>query len=175
MPQDAKAGEPLAVTGYAQSGISGVRKVQVWVRPSKGDWPADDPYYAKAPWRDAEILPPPVAGTLRVPSSRGARGPLSDGTRSVPASSVPAANWGGDLPEGKIPAETLGFDAAGRPRAWPMRLAKVHWAALLPGLPRGDYVLLSRTIDEKGQAQPLPRPFRKSGHAGIEEVPLRIA
>jgi DMSO/TMAO reductase YedYZ molybdopterin-dependent catalytic subunit len=144
VPQDAKAGQPLAVTGYAQAGISGVKKVQVWVHPSKDQWPVDDPYYAKAPWMDAEILGPPKS-------------------------------WGGELPEDKVPAETLGFDTAGRPRTWPMRLAKVHWAALLPGLPKGEYALHCRTIDEKGQAQPLPRPFRKSGHAAIEEVPLRVS
>jgi DMSO/TMAO reductase YedYZ molybdopterin-dependent catalytic subunit len=175
VPQDAKAGQPIPVTGYAQAGISGVKKVQVWVHPSKDDWPSDDPYYAKAPWRDAEILPPPVAGTLRVPS--GERGEETapgktqkkDGTRSVPAT-----GWGGELPEGKIPSDTLGFDAAGRPRTWPMRLAKVHWAVLLPGLPKGEYALHCRTIDEQGQAQPLPRPFRKSGHAAIEEVPLKV-
>ena len=28
----------------------------------------------------------------------------------------------------------MGFDAAGKPKAWPMRLAKAHWAALLARL-----------------------------------------
>ncbi len=55
-----------------------------------------------------------------------------------------------------------------------MRLAKVHWAILLPGLPPGEYALRSRTIDEKGHAQPLPRPFRKSGHAAIELVDFKV-
>jgi hypothetical protein len=55
-----------------------------------------------------------------------------------------------------------------------MRLGKVHWATLLPGLPAGDYVLHSRTIDDKGIAQPLPRPFRKSGHAAIESVNIQV-
>jgi DMSO/TMAO reductase YedYZ molybdopterin-dependent catalytic subunit len=32
------------------------------------------------------------------------------------------------------------------------------------------YVLRCRTIDQKGLAQPLPRPFQKSGHAAIESV-----
>ena len=83
------------------------------------------------------------------------------------------AKWGA-LEDGKIPAGTLGFDSAGEPRTWPMRLAKVHWATLLPGMPAGDYTLRSRTIDEKGHAQPMPRPFRKSGHANLEAVVIKV-
>ncbi|HUY92884.1 MAG TPA: molybdopterin-dependent oxidoreductase [Pirellulales bacterium] len=145
VPREVKAGTPIPVTGYAQVGISGLSKVQVWLAPAGQEWPLGDKHFASAPWIDAEILPPPAA-------------------------------WGGDLPDGKIPAGTLGFDAAlGRPRSWPMRLAKAHWAALLPGLPPGDYVLRSRTIDEKGAAQPLPRPFRKSGHSAIESVSITVS
>jgi hypothetical protein len=86
----------------------------------------------------------------------------------------PPAEWGGNLPDGKIPADTLGYDATGQPKTWPMRLSKVHWATLLPGLPEGKYTLRCRTIDEKGQAQPMPRPFRKSGHAAIEQVSIDV-
>ena len=143
VPKDAVAGQPLAVTGYAQVGISGLSKVQVWISPSNVDWPAEDKYFETAPWSDAEILPPP-------------------------------AQWGGKLDGDKIPAGTLGFDTAGRPKTWPMRLAKVHWAALLPGLPAGEYTLRSRTIDEKGIPQPRPRPFRKSGHSAIESVSFKV-
>jgi DMSO/TMAO reductase YedYZ molybdopterin-dependent catalytic subunit len=85
----------------------------------------------------------------------------------------PPRDWGGDLPEGRIPAGTLGFDGD-RPRTWPMRLCKAHWAALLPALPAGDYVFRSRTIDEKGRPQPLPRPFRKGGWADIQAVPFSV-
>lgn len=82
-------------------------------------------------------------------------------------------NWSG-LPDGKIPADTLGFDAAGVPKAWPMRLTNAHWAAVLPGLPAGEYTFRCRSIDEKKIAQPLPRPFRKSGHATIESVAITV-
>lgn len=142
-PQEAKAGQPLPITGYAQVGMSGLTKVQVWISPADKEWPADDKHFAAAPWTNATILSPPKS-------------------------------WGGALEGNRIPAGTLGFDDAGQPATWPMRLAKVHWAALLPGLPAGDYVLRSRTIDEKGIAQPLPRPFRKSGHAAIESVNIKI-
>jgi DMSO/TMAO reductase YedYZ molybdopterin-dependent catalytic subunit len=144
VPRKIKAQAPIPVTGYAQSGISGLSKVQTWVAPAGEQWPADDRYFATAPWTDAEILSPPAA-------------------------------WGGNLPDDKIPAGTLGFDASGRPHTWPMRFAKVHWAALLPGLREGDYVLRCRTIDEKGAGQPLPRPFRKSGHSAIESVSITVS
>ena len=48
------------------------------------------------------------------------------------------------------------------------------WAALLPGLAAGKYTLCCRTIDEKGIAQPMPRPFQKSGHAAIESVDIIV-
>jgi DMSO/TMAO reductase YedYZ molybdopterin-dependent catalytic subunit len=86
----------------------------------------------------------------------------------------PPSRWGGDLPDDAIPRGTLGFDDGGRPRTWPMRLGKVHWAALLPGLPTGEYTFRSRTVDDKGIAQPMPRPFRKSGHAAIESVTINV-
>jgi DMSO/TMAO reductase YedYZ molybdopterin-dependent catalytic subunit len=144
VPQGIKAGQPIPVTGYAQVGISGLSKVQVWVHSGGKEWPADDPNFTKAPWTDAQLLAPPK-------------------------------EWGGNLPEGKIPQGTMGFDGTmGQPRTWPLRLCKIHWAALLPGLPAGEHTLRCRTIDEKGHAQPLPRPFRKSGHSAIEAVTITV-
>lgn len=144
VPREAQAGQPLPVTGYAQVGISGVRKVQVLVRPADEEPPSDDPYFAAAEWIDAAILPPPES-------------------------------WGGDLPGDRIPDGTLGFNPQGQPTHWPIRLAKVHWAVLLPPLPPGEYQLRSRTVDDKGHAQPMPRPFRKSGHAALEAVPFKVS
>lgn len=86
----------------------------------------------------------------------------------------PPNDWGGDLPDGHIPADTHGFGKDGRPKSWPLRLAKVHWATLLPGMPEGKYTLRSRTVDENGSAQPMPRPFRKSGHAALEAVTINV-
>jgi len=142
-PTDVAAGKPFPITGYAQVGISGLSKVQVWIAPSDQEWPAADKDFAAAPWVDAQILDPPP-------------------------------RWGGELAGEAIPADTLGFDGVGRPKTWPMRLGKVHWAVLLPGLPAGEYTLRSRTIDEKGIAQPMPQPFRKSGHAAIEAISIRV-
>jgi DMSO/TMAO reductase YedYZ molybdopterin-dependent catalytic subunit len=144
VPGTVRAEQPIAVTGYAQVGVSGLSKVQVWVSPAGKALPADDPYFAIAPWSDAHVLAPPAA-------------------------------WGGNLPGGAVLKDTLGFDpATGRPRSWPMRLAKAHWAALLPGLPAGEYTLRCRTVDAKGHAQPMPRPFKKSGRCDIEAVKLTV-
>ncbi len=92
----------------------------------------------------------------------------------IDADLLPVPGEWGALPGGRIPAGTFGFADSGHPKSWPMKLAKAHWAAVLPGLPEGNYTLRSRTIDENGQAQPRPRPFRKSGHAAIESIALRI-
>jgi DMSO/TMAO reductase YedYZ molybdopterin-dependent catalytic subunit len=143
VPKGAKADAALPVTGYAQAGISGLSKVQVWVSPAGKGWPADDPHFATAPWVDAHVLAPP-------------------------------REWGGGVTATML-KEVAGFDREGKPKAWPMRLAKAHWAALLPGLPAGEYVLRCRTIDAKDQAQPMPRPFAKSGRCAIETTKFNVA
>lgn len=143
VPSGRKANQPIPVTGYAQAGISGLAKVQVWVSPAGKGWNADDPYFTSAPWTDAFIL-------------------------------VPPAKWGGNLKDDAIPNGTMGFDAAGKPNKWPMRLCKAHWAALLPGMEAGEYNLRCRTIDAKGQAQPMPRPFKKSGGCEIETIKFTV-
>ena len=142
IPREAKAGEKIAVSGYAQVGVSGLSKVQVSIELNSKPRPDNDPYFATAPWVDAEILPAPT----RWPA----------------------------LKDGRIPAHTHGFDAAGVPKTWPMRLTNAHWAAVLPGLTKGEYTFRCRTIDEKGHAQPMPRPFRKSGFANIESIVFTI-
>jgi len=138
-PEKAKAQAMLPVTGYAQVGISGLTKVQTWVSKKGDPWPADDPHFTKAPWRDAEILGPPKS-------------------------------WSGGLPGDKLPDRLHGFDpTTHRPKTWPLLLAHVHWAAALPGLAAGEYLLRARSIDANGIAQPMPRPFAKSGRNAIEE------
>lgn len=85
----------------------------------------------------------------------------------------PPKEWGGGIADNKIPEGTMGFDG-NQPKTWPMKLAKIHWATLTAGLPEGKYTLRSRTIDAAGHAQPMPRPFRKSGHATIERVRITV-
>jgi hypothetical protein len=98
----------------------------------------------------------------------------------------PPKNWGA-LPDGKIPADTLGFDSAtGLPRRWPMRLAKVHWAALLPGQPAGILAFQHpRSTElhaalERENIRDCPRPVAETvfgaqseASAGLSKVVLR--
>lgn len=143
-PKEIPPEKPTALTGMAQVGISGLDKVQYCVHSQKDPWPADDPYRAKADWKDAAILPPP-------------------------------SDWGGGLPGGKLPPNTSQIHPAkGTPLQWPMRFTLVHWAALLPGLPAGSYDLCCRTIDGNGIAQPMPRPFPRTGFNAIHRVTLTV-
>ena len=136
IPRTIKAGEAIAVTGYAQVGISGLSKVQVSLEPAT---PAKT---VNNVWKDAELLSAPT-------------------------------RWTGLMGETILPG-THGFDATGKPQSWPMRLTNAHWATVLPGVPAGEYTFRCRTIDAQGIAQPLPRPFRNSGHAKIETVTVSV-
>jgi len=125
-------------------GMSGLSKVQYWLHPHDVPLPKDDPYFTKAQWKDADILPPPE-------------------------------HWGGGLPNGKLPAIPRQFNPAnGKPYHWPMRNTIVHWATLLTAAHPGQYDLRCRTIDANGIAQPLPRPFLKSGHNAIQRVRIVV-
>lgn len=143
-PKEIAAETPAALTGMAQVGVSGLAKVQYCVHSQKDPWPADGPDWSKVEWKDAAILPPP-------------------------------ADWGGGLPGGKLPADTNQVDPkSGQPLQWPMRFTIVHWAALLPGLPAGSYDLCCRTIDLNGIAQPMPRPFLRTGVTAIQRVTMTV-
>ena len=143
-PETAKANQPFAITGFAQVGISGLSKVQYWLKPAAAPLSAADPYLAQSDWRDAAVLPPPE-------------------------------KWGSDLPGGKLPP-VLQFDpASGRPMTWPIPNTIVHWAALLPGLAIGQYELRCRSVDANSIAQPLPRPFGRSGVNAIHTVKLSVS
>lgn len=142
VPKMHTAGMPIPITGYAQVGISGVTKVQVWLEKEGEESKAEPPTFADAPWVDATILPRPKS-------------------------------WG-SLTDESLLKNAHGFDAQGEPKTWPMRLAKIHWATLLPPVTPGNYTLRSRTVDEKNHPQPLPRPFKKSGHAALEVVKIVV-
>ena len=142
-PLREKAGAPIAITGLAHVGISGLSKVQVWINPQDKTWPKEDPYFTKAPWQEAQILPPPT-------------------------------KWGGALPGGKLPANVRFFTKDGKPKHWPMRYTIAHWATLLKGVAPDKYDVYCRTIDANGIAQPMPRPFRKSGPNAIQKASIAV-
>ncbi len=70
-PKQLKAGQPAALTGVAQVGMSGLSKVQYCLQPAQQPASPDDPYLTKAKWQDAKILPPPEQWGGGMP-----RGPL---------------------------------------------------------------------------------------------------
>jgi len=143
-PKNIKSGQPAPITGVAQVGMSGLSKVQYWLSPQNQPLAKDDPYFNKAEWKDADILPPPD-------------------------------HWGGGIPDGKLPATPRQFDTAtGKPHRWPIPNTIVHWAVLLTVIRPGQYDLRCRTIDANGVAQPMPRPFLKSGHNAIQQVRIVV-
>lgn len=91
----------------------------------------------------------------------------------IDAEILPPPDRWHSLKDGIIPEKTFGFEM-GKPSQWPIRLTNAHWVANLPTLPPGDYTFRCRTIDQQGNAQPMPRPFRKSGHAAIESIKITV-
>ncbi|MHC4742313.1 MAG: molybdopterin-dependent oxidoreductase [Planctomycetota bacterium] len=143
-PKKIKAGRNTAITGIAQVGMSGLSKVQYWLCPKGKTTGKDDPYFTKADWKDAEILPAPKdwGGGLK----------------------------GGKLPD--VPSQIDA--GTGKPKQWPIHYATAHWATLLKVDKPGQYDLRCRTIDANGIAQPMPRPFLKAGKNDIAKVQITV-
>ncbi len=142
LPDQVKAGERFTIHGNAQVGISGLAKVQYWIRKAGAPLPADDPYFAKAPWQDARIAP-----------------------------FDPQAVKG--FANAKL--HPVQFDPKTRhPRQWPLRYTLCRWTAAPRKLEPGTYELRCRTVDQGGCAQPMPRPFPKSGKNQIEMATVKV-
>ncbi len=135
-----KSGEPVRVTGQVISGISGVQRVEVWVRRIEGkpEPVADDaPELLSAPWQPAALEPQPV--------------------------------WREVLPRSVSPERLLGFDrSSGKPATWPPRYGMCSYTATLRDLKPGHYEVRARSVDLNDFAQPEPRPLQKSGKNGIQ-------
>lgn len=86
----------------------------------------------------------------------------------------PPTDWGGGIPEGRLPRDAHRIGADGRPVEWPIRYTLAHWCAQLDGLKPGRYDLACRTIDGNGIAQPMPRPFLRTGFNAIHRVSLTV-
>jgi hypothetical protein len=84
----------------------------------------------------------------------------------------PPENWGSDLPGGKLP-EVIQMDPqSGKPYTWPIINTIVHWAAMVALDSPGEFEIRCRTIDANGIAQPMPRPFGRSGYNRIDVARL---
>ena len=53
------------------------------------------------------------------------------------------------------------FTKEGKPEHWPMRYTIAHWATLLKDVAPGKYYVHSRSIDDKGNAQPIMKDVPK--------------
>ena len=143
LPAKVKAADRLTIHGNAQIGVSGLSKVQYWIREAGNPLPPDnDPYLTKAPGQDARILPFDEAVMKDLDLSR---------------------------------IHPVQFDPATRkPRQWPLRYSLCRWTAEPRTLAPGKYEMRCRTIDVAGIAQPMPRPFPKSGRNGIQSIAVEV-
>lgn len=134
-----KAGAPITFSGMAVCGLSGLKRVEYWLRPgTEVALSDDDPAWKTATWQPCVIEPPP-------------------------------SNWKAHLPAGISPKELWGFDPeTGKPKEWPLRYSLATWSANQPGLKAGTYELRVRSVDQSDFAQPEPRPQQRSGKNAIQ-------
>jgi DMSO/TMAO reductase YedYZ molybdopterin-dependent catalytic subunit len=140
-PERVSAGQPVFVTGLAISGLSGLKRVEYWLRrvePGAALVVLDDDIYRAATWTACDL-------------------------ESAPQ------DWSGIFPPGVSAKEVLGFDpATGRPASWPLRYSMISWFATLRDLQPGKYEFRARAVDLNDFPQPEPRPIAKAGKNPVE-------
>ncbi len=147
-PEKFPAGQPIFFTGLALSGLSGLQRVEWWLRrvePDARPVVLDDETWRAAKWTPAELEGPP-------------------------------GDWSSVLPAGVSSKDVLGFDPkSGKPLAWPLRYSMISWTATLRDLQHGKYEFRARAVDMNGFAQPEPRPIAKAGKNAVEVHKFEIA
>jgi len=140
-PQSYPRGQPVVIRGVAVIGVSGLRRVEYWLRNDQGTHGIlnpDDPAWATAEWKEA----------------------------ALPGS--PPSTWSKGLPGDAFPAGVTHVDpVTGTPRIWPLPFSWAAWEVKLDGLDPGAYEFRVRTVDLNGFAQPEPRPNSQSGIADV--------
>lgn len=138
--QKIPAGNPVFVTGQVISGLSGVQRVEYWLRRIEGEPQplADDAdELLNAPWQPCELETQP--------------------------------DWKSVLPKSIDPKQVLAFDPQrGQPLTWPPRYGMCSYHAMIKDLKPGRYEVRARSVDMNGFAQPEPRPLQKTGKNGIQ-------
>jgi DMSO/TMAO reductase YedYZ molybdopterin-dependent catalytic subunit len=141
IPDRIPGGKPVVVRGTVISGMSGLERVEYWLRRTTASEPPlaeNDPAWDTAKWRKCRLDAPP-------------------------------SDWSHVLPAGIQPSEVWGFDhTTGRPRDWPLRYGLTGWTAEVGRLPQGLYEFRARAVDLNGFAQPEPRANRQTGLNGID-------
>ncbi len=133
-PLKFKSGAPIVLEGTAMVGVSGLKRVEYWLRPgTESKLADDDPAWKSAVWHPCELMPPPD-------------------------------DWADVLPAGVSTKQIWGFDpSSGKPKDWPLLFSSLTFFAQIPSLTPGSYEFRARTVDLNGFAQPEPRPYQKSG------------
>jgi DMSO/TMAO reductase YedYZ molybdopterin-dependent catalytic subunit len=140
-PKFYRKNEPILLRGVAVVGISGLERVEYWLRTDAGTHGIlgpDDPAWATAQWKTA-TLP-----------------------------NRPPRRWAEGLPGGRFPEGVDHLDpVSDRPRVWPLPFSWAAWEVQLDGLTAGAYEFRVRTVDRNGFAQPEPRPNPQAGIADV--------
>jgi hypothetical protein len=128
-PKVLKAGKPIPLTGIAQSGMSGLSKVQYWLRNTQDELPSSDRYFTQAPWIDADILPPPETWSMfpdgKLPPIKNQVDANGDFIAWPPPNTI--AHWAALLPApkpGKYELRCRAVDANGIPQPMPRPFQK---------------------------------------------------
>jgi len=139
-PKSLAAGQSATVGGLVISGLSGLQRVEYWLRrrdPAESPVEENDEFFSHATWVPCELETPP-------------------------------ADWSRILPAGVSSREVLGFDpATGQPATWPLRYSMISWFATLKDLAPGAYEFRVRAVDGNGFAQPEPRQLAKTGKKAV--------
>lgn len=139
-PKRIRVGETALLSGRVISGLSGVRRVEYWVRKVG---------------KDSEMLEYDAPELLLGPW--------------VPCDLEAQPDWSEVLPEGVNPRRLLGFDSkSGLSLSWPPRYGMASYSARIKGLKAGRYEVRARAVDLNGHAQPEPRPYQKSGKNALQ-------
>ncbi len=139
-PDRYRQGEPIELFGHIIAGVSGVKRVEYWLRSVEGESKpiADDaPELLRGPWIPCPILSPP--------------------------------DWRSVLPAQTKTQDLIGFDSnSGEPKTWPLKYGFSFWKATLDDLKPGIYEFRARAVDQNDFAQPEPRAYRKNGNNSIQ-------
>lgn len=128
--------EPVVLMGLAQVGVSGLRQVQYCIHPAGQRWPAEDPSWTKADWREARILPPPEDWGGGLPGGR-----LPPTLQTDPQTGRPLewplrftlAHWAVLVPPlapGTYEVGCRTIDGNGNAQPWPRTLPRTGFNAL---------------------------------------------
>lgn len=104
---------------------------------------------------------------LRPDTAKGDK-PADDSAWQSCVLDPPPEDWSAHLPKGISTKELWGFDAqSGKPKEWPMRYTVAFWSVTLKDVKPGGYMLVVRSVDQNGFAQPQPRPHSGTGASSV--------